>query len=204
MKPHQVADSYDQIAEVWNSDKFNRENGIKQHERAIAFVKNKAKALDIGCGASGRIIDLLISYGFDAQGLDLSEKMLEFARKRHPNNTFYHADICEWQFPQQYDFISAWDSIWHLPLNQQQPVLNKLINALTPGGVLIFTTGAMDTASEKNDAAMGPPMYYSVLGIPETLRLIDKAGAVCRHLEYDQYPELHLYLIVQKQDAVCD
>lgn len=204
MKPHQVADSYDQIAEVWNSDNFNRENGIKQHERAIAFVKNKAKALDIGCGASGRIIDLLISYGFDAQGLDLSEKMLEFARKRHPNNTFYHADICEWQFPQQYDFISAWDSIWHLPLNQQQPVLNKLINALTPGGILIFTTGAMDTASEKNDAAMGPPMYYSVLGIPETLRLIDKAGAVCRHLEYDQYPELHLYLIVQKQDAVCD
>lgn len=197
MKPQQVAESYDQIADVWNGDSFNRDNGIKQHERAIAFVEGKSKALDIGCGASGRIIDLLISHGFVTEGLDISAKMLEFARQRHPNQTFYHADICEWQFPKQYDFISAWDSIWHLPLDQQQPVLTKLIDALTPGGILIFTTGAMDQPSEKNDTAMGPPMYYSVLGIPETLRLIDKAGAVCRHLEYDQYPELHLYLIVQ-------
>ncbi|ODN66786.1 class I SAM-dependent methyltransferase [Methylophaga muralis] len=200
MKPKQVAESYDQIADVWNSDSFNRDNGIKQHERAIAFVKHKSTALDIGCGASGRILDLFMSHGFNAEGLDISTKMLELARKRHPQTIFHHADICEWQFTQQYDFISAWDSIWHLPLNQQQPVLNKLIDALTPGGVLIFTTGAMDTASEKTDSVMGPPMYYSVLGIPDTLRLIDKAGAVCRHLEYDQYPELHLYLIMQKRD----
>lgn len=199
MKPQQVAESYDQIADVWNGDSFNRDNGIKQHKRAIAFVEDKTKALDIGCGASGRIIDLLVNHGFEAEGLDISEKMLEFARHRHPNQTFFHADICEWQLPKQYDFISAWDSIWHLPLSQQQPVLTKLIDALTPGGVLIFTTGAMDQPSEKTDTAMGPPMYYSVLGIPETLRLIDKAGAVCRHLEYDQYPELHLYLIVQKK-----
>lgn len=142
---------------------------------------------------------MLISHGFVTEGLDISEKMLEFARHRHPNQTFYHADICEWQLPQKYDFISAWDSIWHLPLSQQQPVLTKLIDALTPGGVLIFTTGAMEQPSEKTDTAMGPPMYYSVLGIPETLRLIHKAGAVCRHLEYDQYPELHLYLIVHKK-----
>lgn len=204
MKPQQVAESYDQIAAVWNSDRFNRDNAIKQHERAVAFVKDKSRAIDVGCGASGRIIDLLMSHGFEVEGLDISEKMLEFARQRHPNHTFYHTDICEWQPPKQYDFISAWDSIWHLPLNQQQPVLTKLIDTLTPGGVLIFTTGAMDSASEKTDTAMGPPMYYSVLGIPETLKLIDKAGAVCRHLEYDQYPELHLYLIIQKMELTAD
>lgn len=199
MKPQQVAKSYDQIADVWDSDSFNRDNGIRQHERAIAFVENKTRAVDIGCGASGRIVDLLMKHGFAVEGLDISSRMLEFARKRHPNTLFHHADICNWCFPYQYDFISAWDSIWHLPLEQQQPVLTKLIDALKPGGVLIFTTGAMDTPSEKTDSVMGPPMYYSVLGIPETLRLIDRAGAVCRHLEYDQYPELHLYLIVQKR-----
>ncbi|HAO24512.1 MULTISPECIES: class I SAM-dependent methyltransferase [unclassified Methylophaga] len=204
MKPTQVADSYNQIADVWNSDNFNRDNGINQHERAIAFVKHRSNALDIGCGASGRIIDLLIRHGFAVEGLDISEKMLGFARQRHPKHTFYHADISKWKIPRQYSFISAWDSIWHLPLNQQQPVMTRLIDALTPGGVLIFTTGAMDKASEKTDSAMGPPMYYSVLGIPETLRVIDEAGAVCRHLEYDQYPELHLYLIVQKPEEALD
>ena len=34
--------------------------------------------------------------------------------------------------------------------------------------------------------------------IPQTLKLIDECGCICRHLEYDQYLESHLYLIVQK------
>ena len=45
---------------------------------------------------------------------------------------------------------------------------------------------------------MGPQMYYSVLGIPNLLKLISEAGCICRHLEYDQYPELHLYVIAQR------
>lgn len=45
---------------------------------------------------------------------------------------------------------------------------------------------------------MGPPMYYSVLGIPKTLQTIAEAGFICRHLEYDQLPEKHVFLIAQK------
>lgn len=75
----------------------------------------------------------------------------------------------------------------------------KLLHGLTPDGVLIFTTAGLDTPSEKLDSAMGVPVYYGVLGIPKLLKLIDECGGICRHLEYDQYPELHLYLIVQKK-----
>jgi hypothetical protein len=28
--------------------------------------------------------------------------------------------------------------------------------------------------------------------------VLSEAGCICRHLEYDQYPESHLYLIAQK------
>lgn len=70
MTPSEIAKSYDQLAEQWNSDEFPRDNGIEQHKRAIAFLKEKRRALDIGCGSSGRIIDLLISRGFDVEGLD--------------------------------------------------------------------------------------------------------------------------------------
>ncbi|MBW4680953.1 MAG: hypothetical protein KME19_12665 [Microcoleus vaginatus WJT46-NPBG5] len=64
MKPDEVAKSYDQIADVWNSKEFPHSDGVKQHERAIAFVKEKQYALGIGCGCSGRIIDLLTSYRY--------------------------------------------------------------------------------------------------------------------------------------------
>jgi trans-aconitate methyltransferase len=198
MTPRDIAHSYDQLADQWNSDTFPRDNGIPQHERAIAFLKEKHHALDIGCGSSGRIIDLLLAHSFDVEGLDLSERMITLARQRHPDTTFHHADIREWEFPRQYDLISAWDSIWHLPLADQEPVLKEILHGLTPGGVCIFTTGGLDEPSEKVDAAMGPQMYYSVLGISNTLRVLSEAGCVCRHLEYDQYPELHVFVIAQK------
>lgn len=198
MKPEDVAKSYDQIAEVWNGPGFPHQNGIEQHRRAISFVKHKRAALDVGCGCSGRIIDLLQQHGFCVEGVDISMKMIELAQLRHPEVRFHHADICHWRLPEKYSLISAWDSIWHLPLAAQEPVLTKLLNALEPGGVCIFTTGGLDAPAEKSDSAMGPPMYYSVLGIPKTLEVLSAAGCICRHLEYDQYPEQHLYMIAQR------
>ena len=71
----------------------------------------------------------------------------------------------------------------------------------TPGGIFIFTTGGLDAPSEKVDAAMGPKMYYSVLGIPRTLELLSECGCVSRHLEYDQYPQAHVFIIAQRVHA---
>lgn len=198
MQPDEIAASYDAIAERWRGETFPRKNGIVQHERAIAFLREKHRALDIGCGCNGRLIELLGSHGFAVEGVDISERMIALARQAHPEIEFHHADIRHWRFTRQYDLISAWDSIWHLPLADQGPVLRKIVQGLAPGGVFIFTMGGLDEAAEKTDAAMGPPMYYSALGIPGTLKLLTEAGCVCRHLEYDQYPELHVYIIAQK------
>lgn len=198
MTPDEIARSYDQIADRWNSSDFQRTNGIEQHERAMAFLENRRYALDIGCGSSGRIIDLLIGHGFTVEGLDVSNRMIKLAKKRHPHTTFHHADISNWEFSRKYDFISAWDSIWHLQLADQERVLTKILRGLTSGGVCIFSTGGLDAPEEKTDSAMGPPVYYSTLGIPGTLQLISDNQCVCRHLEYDQYPELHLYVVAQR------
>lgn len=200
MKPQQTAENYNKIASHWNSDEFNRNNGIAQHKRAIRFAQNKRNAIDIGCGSSGRIIDLMISEGFDAEGLDLSAEMIRMARQRHPNVVFYHADICIWSFPKKYDLISAWDSIWHAPLREHEAILRKLCEALSHGGILIFTSGGVDRPEEVTNPCMGQPLYHAALGIPKLLEIVADCGCICRHLEYDQYPELHLYLIIQRAD----
>lgn len=198
VSPEDIAAGYDDLADHWASDAFPLSNGIAQHQRAIAFVEHRRHALDVGCGSSGRIVELLLGHGFSVEGVDLSARMIELARRRHPGVVFHHADIRSLPLPHQYDLISAWDSVWHLPLADQAPVLRKLLGAIAPGGVYVFSMGGLDSASEKVDAAMGPPMYYSTLGIPETLRIIDDAGCICRHLEYDQHPEPHVYVIAQR------
>ena len=199
MNPKDVGESYDQIAHHWDSDQFPRSNGIAQHERAIAFTDQRGRALDIGCGSSGRIIDLLLEHGFTPEGLDVSEKMLALARRRHPDLHFHHADICEWALPHDYDFISGWDSIWHVPLHDQERTLLTILSGLSPGGVAIFTLGGIDEPSDTVNTHMGPQMYHSTIGISRTLALIAEAGSVCRHLEYDQFPQPHVYIICQRQ-----
>jgi SAM-dependent methyltransferase len=197
LRPQEIGRSYDQLASKWQEAHLQT-NGLPQFERAIRFCKNRGPALDIGCGSSGRFIDLLQRHGFEAEGLDVSEKMIALARERHPQVRFYQADICGWPFPRAYDFIAGWDSIWHVLLDEQEVMLRKTCAGLAPGGVFIFTTGGVDEPEEKSDSAMGVPVSYGVLGIPRTLEILAQAGCICRHLEYDQFPEPHLYLIAQK------
>ena len=198
MTPQETAWSYDQMASHWDGEKFNRKNGIAQHAWALQFSQHKRTAIDIGCGSSGRIIELLLDAGFTTEGLDISTEMLRRAQARHPDQTFHQAYICTWAFPQKYDFISAWDSIWHAPLESHESILTKLCGALEPDGILIFTTGGVDQPGSRTNPFLGQPLYHAVLGIPKILEVITKAGCICRHLEYDQHPEPHLYLIVQK------
>ncbi|WP_293752443.1 class I SAM-dependent methyltransferase [uncultured Paraglaciecola sp.] len=198
MNPIDIGNAYNKITHLWESDKFNMNNGIEQHNRAISFVKNRDIALDVGCGCTGRFIDLLLEKGFEPEGVDISDKMINFAKKRHPAINFHTNDICEWVPPKRYDFITAWDSIWHVPLDQQEKVITKLISSLNSNGVLIFSCGGTDNQGDHKDDFMGSEVYYSTLGVSGFLKLIMSLDCICRHFEYDQYPELHSYFIVQK------
>jgi hypothetical protein len=98
----------------------------------------------------------------------------------------------------KYDFITAWDSIWHIPLSKQEKVITKIIDSLNIGGIFIFSFGGtIDSVEHVNDY-MGPEVYYSSLGINGFLKCFLDLGCIIRHLEVDQYPELHTYLIIEK------
>ena len=198
VNPQKVGEAYDGITGLWQRESFDRENGIAQHRRALGFVTQKGRALDVGCGCTGRFIDLLLSEGFTVEGVDVSAEMLNLARQRHPQVDFHHVDICEWAVNGTYDFITAWDSIWHVPVHKQAALLTKLVASLNSGGVLIFSFGGTDSPDQHVDSSMGPELYYGTLGTSGFLELLQRLPCVCRHLEYDQFPELHAYLIVQK------
>src|SRR5262249_4110657 len=109
MTTEQVAASYDTIAHHWLDGSIY---GFGQMERAVAFVKHKGVALDVGCG-TGRLMGLLSKHGFRTDGIDPSTAMIALARDRHREARLFHADICRWEPPRSYDLIVAWDSTWH-------------------------------------------------------------------------------------------
>ena len=198
MHPDDTAVRYDRIAQWWQTQHQNSQYGITQLERAIKFTAPRNAALDVGCGSSGRFINILSRHGFEAEGLDISSEMINLAKQLHPDITFYVEDICYWLPPKPYSFISAWDSTFHLPLNRQEPVTRKLCDALEPNGVLLFTCGGGHTNGEIAGSFQGQDFEYSTLGVDAFLKILIEQHCTCRHLEYDQYPENHVYIIAQK------
>src|ERR687894_766584 len=114
---------------------------------------------------TGRLYDRVASW-WDGRGGQstagvrfVREAMIEYARKRHPDSRFIHGDICEWEPPERYDAIIAWDSIFHVPYAEQRRVVMKLCDALASGGVILFTAGGVD--GEITGRMRGQDFYYS-------------------------------------------
>jgi trans-aconitate methyltransferase len=208
MKPEKIGEKYNKVAKWWHEHHYNSNYGMKQIERAIQYCKNFEKALDVGCGSGGRIISKLLETGFKVKGIDVSDKMLELAKANHPEVEFELSDICSWESKEKYDLIVAWDSIFHIPMADQETVIEKLCDHLKPDGILIYTFG--DDYGDKEDYSfldekgkqvgeLNNDMFgYGTIGINENLRVISARQCKCMHLEIDQYPAEHVYVIAKK------
>tara|TARA_R110000787_G_scaffold98369_6_gene202359 strand:- start:964 stop:1557 length:594 start_codon:yes stop_codon:yes gene_type:complete len=197
MQPEKLAEKYDKIALWWHERHFASDYGVEQFEKALSFCATNLNALDVGCGAGGRFIRALRERESHVTGVDVSKEMINIARINHPDVKFYLQDICAWQTHQKFDFIYAWDSIFHLPLAMHKPVINKLCSLLNEGGVLFYTFGnaiGEDTSEWLNDI-----FYYSSIGINDNLQLLIENGLTVLHMELDQYPEKHVCVIAKKR-----
>ena len=196
MNPSDIAASYDALAGFWQSQ-TPETYGVPQLKRALRFSPESGHSLDVGCGSQGRFMNILRDHGFQTEGVDISPKMIELAEQRNPETVFHTADISLWTLPRGYEFISAWDSTFHLPIDRQEPVMKKLCDGLTAGGILLFTCGGSD-ASEITGVFEGQKLPYSTLGIDRFIKLLHDAGCQILHVEYDQLPEKHVYIIARK------
>jgi len=196
MNPSTLGTKYDKIANWWHQQHEDSDYGVAQIKRALQYRSRGGDALDVGCGSGGRMVRILQTENYQITGIDVSSEMIRIASENHPENAFIHQDICTWETTDTFDFIVAWDSIFHLPYVQQEPVIKKLCRFLKEDGVLIYTFG--DANGEHTDEWRDDTFYYSSIGINENLRLLIENGLTVSHLELDQYPEKHVCVIAKK------
>ncbi|MEM7312048.1 MAG: class I SAM-dependent methyltransferase [Planctomycetota bacterium] len=196
MKPTTLGKKYDKIANLWQEEHGDSDYGVAQIKNALRFRDGKGSSLDVGCGAGGRIARLLLENGYRICGLDVSFEMIKLASKNHPSEQFIHQDICTWDSAEKFDFIVAWDSIFHVPLHEQKSVVSKLCCLLNSDGILIYTFG--NAIGEHTDEWHGDTFYYSSIGINENIQLLLDNGLTILHVELDQYPQRHVYVIAKK------
>jgi SAM-dependent methyltransferase len=97
-------------------------------------------ALDLGCGR-GEWLEVLTEAGFEAQGVDLDEGMLEAARAGGFNVKHGNAiDFLRQLGDETLSIISGFHIAEHLTFPDLQTVVKESLRVLRPGGFLILET----------------------------------------------------------------
>ena len=111
--------------------------------------------LDIGCGPGNDSL-LLAQMGFNVLGADLSEAMLDEARKRTQGQpgreriTFRRMDMHHLDLPDDSCaglWVSA--SFLHIPRRENLPVLKELVRVLAPGGPIMMMVRESDSGDDE-------------------------------------------------------
>lgn len=129
-------DTYNTIAAVYTEKYFDDTSDFAHIGRFISTVVPHGKILEAGCGA-GQFSKYLMSKGFTVLGVDLSESMLELARKKVPGGDFRIMDMRNLTFDDgQFDGIIAPYSLIHIPENAVVSTLKGFNRVLRAHGVL--------------------------------------------------------------------
>lgn len=104
------------------------------------YIKDGDKVLDVGCG-NGRILELLKDKKIDYIGIDISEKLVELAKKKYPQNNFLVADTLNLPFPDNnFDKVFSVAVLHAIPSEEfREKALLELKRVLKPGSILLLT-----------------------------------------------------------------
>ena len=128
---------YNLIAEDFSRTRWNiwSEFGIFRD-----YIQDGDKVLDAGCG-NGRLLELLKDKKIDYLGVDISDKLIELAKKKYPQNNFLIADTLNLPFPDNnFDKVFSVAVLHTIPSFEfREKALLELRRVLKPGGLLLLT-----------------------------------------------------------------
>ena len=106
----------------------------------LKATTGQPKAVDLGCGR-GEWLGLLDSLGFEYEGVDVDQDMLETCRAIGLNARKEDAhDYLRRQPDESLDLVTAFHLIEHMPFLQMNNLIGNAYRVLRPGGLLILET----------------------------------------------------------------
>ncbi|ALL01991.1 Methyltransferase domain protein [Pyrodictium delaneyi] len=140
-----VKDIYQAVCAYGRSHIENKAMDIIQKKVFASMLKGVdlrgKKVLELGCGV-GRWVPFITSYGAKYVGVDISENMIEVARKRFPNASFYKIDSTDLPFPDNSFYLSfSITVIHHNNYDAQSKLIDELVRVTQPNGYIFLLEG---------------------------------------------------------------
>lgn len=125
---------------IWeqnNQSRFDREpRFLAEVFRRHGSVK---RVLDVGCGTGGHL-DHLSQLGVTGTGVDLNERMLNYARTARPHLRFHAADMRALPFEEEFDAVICLCTTFSYNTTNEDVVtaLGCFHRSLRPGGLVVI------------------------------------------------------------------
>jgi len=157
-----VADSYVRLMETTGMADIRSEPWLRAAIDAFAAsVRGVGPVLDAGCGP-GQVTAYLHERGLDVSGVDLSPRMIEHARRLHPECRFSVASTTDLDLaPASLGGILGWWSLFNLPRAVLADVLAMFQRALRPGGQVLVATHVGDRDVQRTEAYGDVPVRWT-------------------------------------------
>lgn len=166
LTPEETGKRYDQIATDYEQNRSST-IGMDYLEKLLLLLdakesdQRKVSILDIGCGTGLPLMKRMVDFGSNVTGIDISYEMIQKAKTNVPGASIIEGDILTFAFEETFDGILAWDSLFHLPLDQQEQAIRKIASLLKPDGIFLFTAGGNE--GELRSTMFDTEFYYSSL-----------------------------------------
>lgn len=146
----------DAFCKVYNEFGWNYFPEIFGEQLLIWLQQNQIEvrtSLDLACG-TGILCEILHNNGIQASGADLSEGMIEIARKNNPDICYEVADMIQYRPDRRFDLVTCTgDALNHIvDLADVEQIFRNVRGYLNDGGYFIF-----DILNEK-EVPQGEPI----------------------------------------------
>jgi trans-aconitate methyltransferase len=173
-----VIDLYERHAPTYDRDRSRSLQERMWLDRFLVHVHSGGTVLDLGCGMGEPIARYLIGRGFRVTGMDTSASMIALCRARFPDSEWVVADMRQVEIGRRFDGILAWDSFFHLGMEDQRKMFQRFAEHAQRGAPLMFTSGPAE--GEAIGTYREEPLYHASLGPAEYEQLLATNGFVVR------------------------
>lgn len=130
-----LINTYNSTVKEYASHEFENSSMEKHYKKFLSLIPKKSKILDVGCGP-GQASKKFADEGHEVIGIDLSEKMIEFAKEKIANAKFIVMDIEDIRIKERFDAIWAAFVLLHILRDKHKKIISKLFELLKPNGIL--------------------------------------------------------------------
>lgn len=168
-----------------------------QLKHFISSIPSKSKILDVGSGV-GQDTEYFVKHRFETIGVDFSEGMVEYAKKKRVGGKFIVLDIVKVKkfFPKE-KFDAVWISSVFTHLNNKDTlkVLKQLREIIRQNGVM----GIIVLKREKRKFLPRKDIYFNEYWKKEILGLIKKGGFTIKSASvFKKYRRNWFFIIAKK------